>query len=83
VLPLYRDPHFTFRFASDRLVDRFHLEGVEPGTPVSVFALESAMRERGELIVTAVTGDGGWVDLAEPLVVQAGGGFVVVPILHG
>ena len=29
MLPLYHDPHFTFRFADDRLIPRFHLEGVE------------------------------------------------------
>ena len=28
---LHRDPHFTFRFADDRIISRFHLEGVEPG----------------------------------------------------
>jgi hypothetical protein len=78
MLPLYRDPHFTFRFAEDRLVGRFHLDGVEPGTPVSVFALAPATSERLEPIATAVAGDGGWVDLSEPLVVRAGGGFVAV-----
>ena len=78
MLPLYRDPHFTFRFAEDRLVDRFHLDGVEPGTPVSVFALDPATGERSDLIAGAVAGAGGWVDLAESLVVRAGGGFVAV-----
>jgi hypothetical protein len=78
MLPLYRDPHFTFRFAEDRLVPRFHLDGVEPGTPVSVFALDPASGERLGLIGEAVAGDEGWVELVEPLVVRAGGGFVVV-----
>ena len=78
MLPLYRDPHFTFRFADDRLVPRFHLDGVEPGTPVSVFAIDPATGERRGLIAAAVAGDGGWVDLTEPLVVRAGGGFVAV-----
>ena len=78
VLPLYRDPHFIFRFAEDRLVGRFHLDGVESGTPVSVFALDPATGERREPIAEAVAGDGGWVDLSEPLVVRAGGGFVAV-----
>lgn len=36
MLPLYRDPHFTFRFAEDRVIPRFHLDGGEPGTSVSV-----------------------------------------------
>jgi hypothetical protein len=31
MLPLYEDPHFTFRFADDRIIPRFHLEGVEAG----------------------------------------------------
>ena len=79
MLPLYRDPHFTFRFASDRLVPRFHLDGVEPGTPVFVFAIDPESGARLGLIAAAVAGDGGWVDLAEPLVVRAGGGFVAVP----
>ena len=28
---------------------------------------------------TATVGEGGWVDLAEPIVVRAGEGFVVLP----
>ena len=31
MLPLYEEPHFTFRFADDRIIPRFHLEGVEAG----------------------------------------------------
>jgi hypothetical protein len=77
--PLYRDPHFTFRFADDRLVPRFHLDGVEPGTPVSVFALDPETGERQGLIAATVAGDGGWVDLPEPLVVRTGCEFVAVP----
>jgi hypothetical protein len=30
-MKLYEEPHFTFRFAEDRLIPRFHLEGVEVG----------------------------------------------------
>ena len=29
MLPLYQDPHFTFRFADDRLIPRIYLEGVK------------------------------------------------------
>ena len=29
--PLYEDPLFTFRFAEDRIIPRFHLEGVSAG----------------------------------------------------
>jgi hypothetical protein len=78
MVPLYRDPHFTFRFADDRIVPRFHLDGVEPGTTVSVFALDPTTGERLGLIATAVAGDGGWVELPEPIVVRAGEGFVAV-----
>lgn len=31
MLPLYEDPCFTFRFAADRIIPRFHLEGVQVG----------------------------------------------------
>ena len=31
MLPLYQDPWFTFRFADDRIISCFHLEGVEAG----------------------------------------------------
>ena len=79
MLPLYRDPHYTFRFADGQFIDRFHLDGVAVGTPVSVFAIEPATGERLGLIAAAVAGGGGWVDLDEPLVVRAGGGFVAVP----
>ena len=36
MLPLYHDLHFTFRFADDRIIDRFQLEGVEAGTKVEI-----------------------------------------------
>lgn len=78
MLPLYRDPHFTFRFVEDRLVDRFHLDDVEPGTPVYVFDLNPATGERREPIAEAVAGDDGWVTLSEALLVRAGSGFVAV-----
>lgn len=31
------------------------------------------------LLATATVGEGGWVDLAEPIIVQAGDGFIAVP----
>jgi hypothetical protein len=77
-LPLYRDPHFVFRFADDRLVPRFHLDGVGAGRAVAVYAIDPVSGERAGLLATATAGDGGWVDLPEPLVVRAGGGFVAV-----
>ena len=79
MLPLYEEPHFTFRFADDRIIPRFHLEGVGAGRRVSVFRLDTATGERTGLIATATSLDGGWVDLPEPIVVRAGEGFVAVP----
>lgn len=79
MLPLYRDPHFTFRFAEDRFVGRFHLDGVAAGTQVSVFALDPATGEHLGVVAEAVAGDDGWVCLSEPLVVRAGSGFAAVP----
>ncbi|MFM8273304.1 MAG: hypothetical protein ACKODX_13395 [Gemmata sp.] len=75
---LYRDAHFTFRFAEDRIVPRFHLEGVEPGCGVTVFAA-GPDGAPGRVLATATAGAGGWVTLAEPLVVRAGSGLVAVP----
>ena len=80
MIPLFRDPEFTFRFEDDRLIDRFHLDGVAPGTPVSVFRLDPATGERSSLLARAVTDQDGWVTLDEPLVVRAGDGFVAVPV---
>jgi hypothetical protein len=79
MLPLYRDPHFTFQFADDRIVPRFHLEGVEPGRRVSVFRMAPGTGERLALLATATVGEGGWVDLQEPIIVRAGEAFVAVP----
>ena len=79
MLPLYRDPHFTFRFADDRLIPRFHLEGVEAGRRVEVFQIHPATGARLGLLATATVGEGGWVDLAEPIIVRAGEAFVAVP----
>jgi hypothetical protein len=79
MLPLYQDPHFTFRFTDDRLIPRFHLEGVQAGRRVSVFKINPGTSERLELLATATVGEGGWVDLPEPIIVRAGEGFIVVP----
>lgn len=79
MLPLYRDPHFTFRFADARIIPRFHLEGVEAGRRVSVFRIDPAAGERLGLLAVAGAGEGGWVDLPEPIIVRAGDAFVVVP----
>jgi hypothetical protein len=76
--PLYEDPHFTFRFADDRLIPRFHLEGVEAGRQVSVFKIDAGTGERLGLLATATVGEGGWVNLAEPIIVKAEDAFVAV-----
>jgi hypothetical protein len=79
MLPLYHDPHFTFRFAEARIIPRFHLEGVEAGRGVSVFKIDPGTGERLGLMATTTVGEGGWVDLAEPIIVKAGEAFVAVP----
>jgi hypothetical protein len=78
--PLYEDPHFTFRFADDRIIPRIHLEGVEAGQQVKVYKIDPGTEERLDLLATATVGDGGWVALAEPIVVRAGEAFIAAPI---
>ncbi|HEV3386219.1 MAG TPA: hypothetical protein VG097_15470 [Gemmata sp.] len=79
MMPLYRDDGFTFRFAEDRIIPRFHLEGVRPGKRVSVFKLDPCKSERLYLLLQATVGDGGWVNLPEPIIVRAGEMFEAVP----
>src|SRR6266576_832956 len=81
MVPLYEDPHFTFRFADDRLIPRFHLEGVEAGRRVSVFKIDPDTGERLGLLATATVGEGGWVDLGEPIIVRAGEAFIAMPVV--
>jgi hypothetical protein len=79
MLPLYQDPWFTFRFADDRRIPRFHLEGVPNGKQVSIFKIDAATGERLALLATETVGDGGWVDLRQPILVRAGDAFIAVP----
>jgi putative acetyltransferase len=79
MLPLHQDPWFNFRFADDRLIPRFHLEGIEAGRRVSVFRTDPGTGECLGLLATATVGAGGWVDLAEPIIVKAGEEFIAVP----
>ena len=79
MLPLYHDSCFTFWFADDRIIPRFHLEGVEAGRRVSVFRIDPGTGERLGLLATAAVGEGGWVDLTEAIIVQAGDAFIAVP----
>jgi len=76
---LYHDPYFTFRFAEDRLIPRFHLEGIEAGRSVSVYKIDPGTGERLGLLATATVGDGGWVELKGPILVRAGEAFIAVP----
>ncbi len=80
MIPLYRDPWFTFRFDEARRVDAFFVEGVEPGTRVAIHVLDPATQSPGALLAVAVVGEAGKVALAEPIVVQAGEGFLVMPL---
>lgn len=79
MIPLHHDSWFTFRFADDRIIPRFHLEGVEAGRRVEVYKIEPGTGERLGLLATAMVGDGGWVDLLEPIIVRAGDAFIAVP----
>jgi hypothetical protein len=77
MIPLYHDSHFTFRFAEDRIIPRFHLEGIEAGRKVTVIQIDSESGKWLGLLATAIVGDEGWVDLPEPIHVSATQGFVV------
>jgi hypothetical protein len=79
MLPLYEDPCFTFRFADDRIIPRFHLEGVEAGRRVAVFKIDPSNGERLRRLANATVGEGGWVDLANPISVRAGEAFIAAP----
>lgn len=76
--PLYADTCFTFRFADDRIIPRFHLEGVEAGRLASVVKIDPSTGERLGLLAMATVGEGGWVDLDQPLIVLAGDAFIAV-----
>ncbi len=79
MIPLYHDLCFTFRFDDDRIIPRFHLAGIEAGRQVRVFRIDPGTQKRLGLLATATVGEGGWVDLAEPIIVRAGEAFVAVP----
>jgi hypothetical protein len=78
MLPLYHDPWFTFRFAEDRIVPRFHLEGAPRGSQVSIIKIDPESGRRLDLLTTATVGDGGWVDVPQPILVRAGEAFIAV-----
>ena len=76
--PIYQDPWFTFRFAEDRIIPCFHLEGITAGHRVSVIKVDPGTGERLGQLATGTVGADGWVDLAEPIIVRAGDVFLVV-----
>jgi hypothetical protein len=79
MIPLHHDPWFTFRFVDDRIISRFHLEGVPAGQRVSVFKIDPGNGERLGLLATATVGEEGWVDLAQPIIMRTGNAFIAVP----
>lgn len=79
MVPLYRDRWFTFRFDDDRRIPRFHLEGLPAGARVAVHAADPDTLQPTRLLTTALVGEAGWVDLAEPLLVRAGDAFIICP----
>lgn len=76
---LYQDPWFTFRFSEDRIIDRFHLEGIQPGRRIAVIRINPSSGEQLETLTSSITGDGGWVELSAPIIVRAGEAFIAVP----
>jgi hypothetical protein len=79
MLRLYQDPWFTFRFAEDRRIPRFHLEGVPNGQQVLIFKIDPKTGERLALLASETVGEGGWVELREPILMRAGDAFIAVP----
>jgi hypothetical protein len=79
MIPLHHDLWFTFRFADDRIIFRFHLEGIPTGQRVSVFKIDPRSGEKLGLLATAIVGEEGWVDLTQPTILNAGDAFVAVP----
>jgi len=78
MLPLYEDQWFTFRFTDNRIIPRIHLDGIQAGRRVEVFKIDSGTGDRLGLLATTIVGEGGWVDLPEPINVRAGDAFIAV-----
>lgn len=45
-MTLFEEPYSTFRFADDRIIPRFRLEGVGTGRRVTLFRIDPATGER-------------------------------------
>src|SRR5205085_1988967 len=56
--------------------------GVPPGSRVSIIKINPETDERLGSLATATVGDGGWVDLPQPIIIGAGEAFIAVPITH-
>ena len=82
MIPLHHEPWFTFRFADDRLIPRFHLEGIEAGRRVSVFKIDPYTGEPLDVLATDIVGYGGWVELTKPVTVRAGEATLWCPSRH-
>lgn len=78
MISIHQDPWYTFRFADDRRILRFHLDGAPIGRAVSVYWINPDTGERIDLLTRAVVGREGWVDLSEPIIVHAGQAFIVL-----
>jgi hypothetical protein len=65
--------------ADDRLIATFPLAGGQAGRRVAVFRIDPGTGGMLGLLAKATAGEGGWVDLAEPIIVKAGEAFVAVP----
>ncbi len=76
---LYEDPWFTFHFADNRIISRFHLESIAVGRGISVFKIDPKSGARLGLLAKGRVGKGGWVDLIEPIVMHAGEAFIAAP----
>ena len=51
---LRRDCTYISRFTDDRIIPRFHIEGVSAGQQVYVFKLDAATGERFDLLATEI-----------------------------
>jgi ribosomal-protein-alanine N-acetyltransferase len=79
MLPLYQDPWFTFRFADDRLIPRFHLDGIHAGRRVAIIKIDPQSGEHLGLLANGTVGKDGWVALPGPILVRSGEAFITVP----
>ncbi|MFO0865976.1 MAG: hypothetical protein U0744_15225 [Gemmataceae bacterium] len=79
MLPLYRDPHYFFRFDDARIISRVHLEGAKPGLTVKLVRVDPRSMKEGDVIAHAVVEAEGWVEFSPPILVRAGEAFLAIP----